>query len=408
VEARVAEALKANTALQIADPVELAVRGSEVVLRTASGSMKADREVLAMLAAFRGPRRLDQALDALTRDTACRLDWAATAARVLELCDAGVLEAVGAAVRPALGGRGFDSAASQVRLLGDRVRTLAFVDAVRAAVRPGDVVVDLGTGTGVLAVAAAQAGARRVHAIERGSVGRLAAALFAQHGLADRIELVASSSTTAVLPEPADVLVSEIIGDEPFGENVLEYTRDALGRLLRPGARLVPRRLRLYARAVTLDDATVEAHAFSPARLAEWSRWYGMDLAALAGARSSAPYRFFVDQARARAWAPRSEAALLADVDLRNAPAHLDAVSELRATSAGRLDALVESFDVELDAQRTLRVDPWSGYEGCHWRACVWLLDPRTTVEAGASLALRYRYGVAGASLGAEAQAQLG
>jgi predicted RNA methylase len=49
-------------------------------------------------------------------------------------------------------------------MLDDRGRTASFIEALRATIRPGDVVVDVGTGIGVVAVAAAQAGARHVYA----------------------------------------------------------------------------------------------------------------------------------------------------------------------------------------------------------------------------------------------------
>jgi len=54
------------------------------------------------------------------------------------------------------------------KLLADGTRTLAFREALRRAVNAGDVVVDVGSGSGVLAFFAVEAGARKVFAIERG------------------------------------------------------------------------------------------------------------------------------------------------------------------------------------------------------------------------------------------------
>ena len=55
-------------------------------------------------------------------------------------------------------------------LLDDHTRTSALIDAINAVVKPGDTVIDLGTGTGILAMAAARAGAARVYAIDHASI----------------------------------------------------------------------------------------------------------------------------------------------------------------------------------------------------------------------------------------------
>ena len=47
--------------------------------------------------------------------------------------------------------------------LKDRERTEAFRDALRSVVQTGDVVVDGGSGTGILALFAAEAGAKKVY-----------------------------------------------------------------------------------------------------------------------------------------------------------------------------------------------------------------------------------------------------
>ncbi|HMR10127.1 MAG TPA: 50S ribosomal protein L11 methyltransferase, partial [Polyangiaceae bacterium] len=149
-------------------------------------------------------------------------------------------------------------------MLGDEVRTLAWLNAVRAQVRPGDVVVDVGTGTGILAVAAVQAGARHVYALEASSCIGAARALIDANGVADRVTLIRGWSTALELPERADVLVSEILDDDPFGEGILEVTADSWQRHLKPDARQLPRALTLYGQLVEMDEETLRTHTWTP------------------------------------------------------------------------------------------------------------------------------------------------
>ena len=62
-------------------------------------------------------------------------------------------------------------------MLIDEVRTTSFLRAILGAVKPGDVVLDMGCGTGVLSYFACIAGARRVYAVEQGPIIELAKAI---------------------------------------------------------------------------------------------------------------------------------------------------------------------------------------------------------------------------------------
>lgn len=140
-------------------------------------------------------------------------------------------------------------------MLHDTARMDAFRRAIHATVQPGDVVVDLGCGTGVLSFMACDAGAEKVYAIEGGPVIDVARELAADNGFDDRVEFLAGWSMEVGLPEPADVLISETIGNAGFNEGIIAWTFDARQRLLRPGAALIPQRLRLWVAPVeTFDD----------------------------------------------------------------------------------------------------------------------------------------------------------
>lgn len=108
---------------------------------------------------------------------------------------------------------GYVDPAEQAAMVLDRVRVDAYARAIAATVRPGDVVVDLGTGSGILALLAARAGARRVYAVERTGAIALARALIDENQLADVVVPVrADVEALDALPEPPRVIVSEMLG----------------------------------------------------------------------------------------------------------------------------------------------------------------------------------------------------
>ena len=82
-------------------------------------------------------------------------------------------------------------------MIGDRVRTEAFRRAIEAAVRPGDVVLDVGAGSGILSVFAARAGAARVYAVEQTSIAVFAQELVAANGVADVVRVIQGDIRTS-------------------------------------------------------------------------------------------------------------------------------------------------------------------------------------------------------------------
>ena len=122
-------------------------------------------------------------------------------------------------------------------MLSDSVRMEAFREAIQQVVKPGDVVVDLGAGTGILGFLALQAGAAKVFAIEQSDSMDLAKAVAAKNGMSDRIDFLNKNSKDVTLPVQADVIVSETLGSFGVDENTLEFTLDARDPLSEAGRR---------------------------------------------------------------------------------------------------------------------------------------------------------------------------
>ncbi|HYR07256.1 MAG TPA: 50S ribosomal protein L11 methyltransferase [Longimicrobium sp.] len=139
-------------------------------------------------------------------------------------------------------------------MLADRVRMDAYEAALARVVRPGSVVLDIGTGTGMMALIACRLGARKVYAVDPGDSVHLARAVARSAGFADRIEFIQDVSTRVELPERADVAVSDLRGVLPLFEQHVASIADARDRLLAPEGVLVPRRDTMYAAPVEAEE----------------------------------------------------------------------------------------------------------------------------------------------------------
>jgi len=132
-----------------------------------------------------------------------------------------------------------------IPMMNEHERNDAFHRGLQAAVKTGDTVFEIGTGSGLLAMMTARLGASRVVTCEAVSlIASTAAAIVRRNGLDDRVKVLAKPSQEVVvgedLPAKADVLVHEIFSSELLGENVLPAIEDAKARLLRPGGRILP------------------------------------------------------------------------------------------------------------------------------------------------------------------------
>ncbi len=160
-------------------------------------------------------------------------------------------------------------------LLEDKARTNPFLRAIEMIVQPGDVVVvDLGAGTGILAMACCRAQAKRVYAVEVQACVLLAEKAARQNGFdADQFIAMRGHSKDLTLPEKVDVIVSECLGlMGPSGMmlSVIDFAK----RSLKPRGRLIPERVSSYLVPVESPLHYEYVHAWDNQRL------YGFDFSA--------------------------------------------------------------------------------------------------------------------------------
>jgi hypothetical protein len=275
------------------------------------------------------------------------------------------------------------------------MRTSSFLDAIKDSVKKGDIVVDIGTGTGILAIAAALSGAKHVYAIESSDMGKFAKQNFKANKLEDKITLIQGWSTQVSLPERADMLVSEVIGNEPLGENILEIYSDAFKRHLKPKARIIPKKLKIYGCPVNLSKQIIGKHYFTKDNTKKWESWYKVDFSNLAFIEKPKQYSFYIQPYKAKNWNYLSKPILLSEINLKYVKnLVIKTSSRNQIEDAGDINGILIFFVSELGRNVILSTDPVDSYYTNSWYCKVWILPKAVSVKKGDKIKIDYYYKV--------------
>ncbi|KAI7843757.1 hypothetical protein COHA_002655 [Chlorella ohadii] len=137
----------------------------------------------------------------------------------------------------------------QQNMLQDYIRTGTYFAAIteNPADFEGKAVMDVGCGSGILSLFAAQAGARVVYAVEASNMAHYARQLAAANpGIGDRIKVLHGKVEEVEVPEKVDVLVSEPMGTLLVNERMIESYLYARDKFLKPGGKMFPRLGRVH------------------------------------------------------------------------------------------------------------------------------------------------------------------
>ncbi|NXW12072.1 CARM1 methyltransferase, partial [Fregetta grallaria] len=146
---------------------------------------------------------------------------------------------------------------------------------------PSQIVLDVGCGSGILSFFAAQAGARKIYAVEASTMAQHAEVLVKSNNLTDRIVVIPGKVEEVSLPEQVDIIISEPMGYMLFNERMLESYLHAK-KYLKPSGNMFPTIGDVHLAPFTDEQLYMEQ--FTKANFWYQPSFHGVDLSALRGA----------------------------------------------------------------------------------------------------------------------------
>ncbi len=252
-------------------------------------------------------------------------------------------------------------------MLNDTNRNQAFENAISSAVTSGCTVLDLGTGTGLLSMMAAHAGAAHVTGCE--SVGILADTaerIVRQNGFGDRISVLHKRSQDLVpgedIQEPANILVAEIVDTGLLGENIIASIADAKKRLCKAEATIIPQGATVYA-------VPIESEALSNERKVESAS--GFDISFFNSLR---PNMYLQTDLSKYQWQMLSNPVQVFDFDFtQDIPEAHEESYRVTPHTDGVAHGIAFWFDLHLNSEITLSTSPVA--PPTHWHQAVYIFS---------------------------------
>jgi len=262
-----------------------------------------------------------------------------------------------------------------IPMINDEERNVAYERALKHAVTPNDIVLEVGTGSGLVAMMAARAGAKMVVTCEAVPIlADVARETVERNGLSSKIRVLSKRSTQVKLgedlPERADIFVSELINVGMLAPNMLPIIQHARVNLCKPEARIIPEAAVVWAALIQCDHL---------ARIYPVKQVDGFDMSAFDVFRT--PGYSQIDLA-ADPHQMLSERFRALDFDFRTATKDTDLQAlEVTANAGGTCHGIAFWFDLVLDAETVYRSE--SRNRTNHWKQAVQFFSDPVSVKPG-------------------------
>ncbi|CAN9499499.1 unnamed protein product [Ophioblennius macclurei] len=295
-------------------------------------------------------------------------------------------------------------------MLHDHDRNMKYYEGIRAAVRRvkarGEqaVVLDIGTGTGLLSMMAMTAGADRCYAVEVFKpMAEAAQTIVQKNGFSDKIKIINKHSTEVTvgeggdMEEKANILITELFDTELIGEGALPSYEHAHLHLVQAGCEAVPHRATVYAQLVE-SELLWSWTQLQPLQVGKGARLLPPTaLTGCAGAHSVCDIQ--LSQVHPGSFTTLSPVCTMFRVDfsksVSSAPQSYS--SHFSVESSGRGQVVLSWWDLHMDPEGDIVCsmapswtysDPDQAPWRDHWMQSVYFLPAERSVTAGEELSL--------------------
>lgn len=267
---------------------------------------------------------------------------------------------------------------THLAMVEDATRVNAFLRALRSVMTPGCTVVDVGSGTGILALLAARHGAGKVLGLERSDIVRYARRVKAATCPDAPVTFSRKDILLDELPSiRADVVVCELLGNFGIEENMIEVLDKVRRHVLKPGGTIIPHTLELMASPVQCAQAYREVTAWNRPR-------WGIDFSPLQELAFNAIYQLSHEPVKLLA-AP----GCLTSIDLMSATALPRSIgARFRFVRRGTVHGFAGWFRARLSPRHVLETGP--GQAETHWGQVLFPVGEPVAVERGGVAEFRF------------------
>ncbi|EDQ88287.1 uncharacterized protein MONBRDRAFT_37585 [Monosiga brevicollis MX1] len=238
------------------------------------------------------------------------------------------------------------------------------------------IVLDVGCGTGILSMFAAQAGAKHVYAIDCSNIAKQARQIVKDNKFDDRITVIQGKMEDLKLPvDKVDVIISEWMGYALIYESMLNTVLYARDKYLAPGGVLLPDKATIFL-------SGIEDQQYKDDKITWWENVYGFDMSAMKRMAMLEPLVDVVDPQQIA-----TSDCLVLTIDLNTVTVDdltWEADFDIVCKRDDYIHALVMHFDIDFarcHKPTTFSTSARSQYT--HWKQTVFYLEDVLTVKAG-------------------------